>query len=1352
MAEGGESGSTHGGGTPAWLRFITLIIVLIAVGLAFWLYATDSNRTRSGDMGAVREVSIVATNFRSWPDTAHQIAKTNLFHPGSGGRLSLYHPEIGRFTIQYSTEAPAAPPGSGQAKSGEDAKEGGAEGCMPSASSRCVDIVDGRMTVRGIALGPAPAAGDPYHARSLAQQQVLPAGTPGPIYYAIRDLPLEAVLSLPDSFEHVLIVDGASVAAEDNKLPALKVVAQIGRPEIPVRSLNELPKLRDQTVQIAEAAAKLDSTGSATSIISALGQQATPDALVPVDSRIAGRPYRLYLYPVSIAATDRTIDFYVVGIAPAKGGLFDVDLTGAAALAFALALAMLLALTPVIKLAFLGPVDGIRRLELAGIVAGMVLAAAIATSSIILAWDVLSARSAARVAMEQQATRLAGGIHKELAGQLRAPMDPMLANLRPDPARATTPGSIIVGQADRGSGLPQPNTFFFLDGRGRQALETPIIARRDQPGADWDVADRGYFRRALIGESEPGSAALGATAIAGPCRTPGGFVVEQIRSRPDGVAKTVVAVPVGAVDAAAYEVATSAANLPANASLAAKTAANDRLNACGAATEQAAGSARVMVLSFVMTSMLSPAVEPGSSFAVVDLGEPDWPVIFHARRGRAHIEYLESGLDDAARQSLQLLAATEPSDEDCKLGKIHPRAIAGGYEGADSILAAARVPCTRWAVVSTADQDLVDRAAGRVALNATILWLGLAFLAGLAVVGLYSARRTIGLGSLSWLWPDEARRDRYRNLWRAGAVSGLLSLLLALGGVGLVALLVAAVATLAILYGLWRPAPAVVAPLSEATERNYRALLLVLLLLLAVAPMFALATDARVHFRAIGAEAQAWADHEAGVRAAAEADSISRVFRTAWRDRPFPDTRETEPLPQGKLPVSFTAEARRLAIGENEGIAWPGAGGQLRGWPTAPGTVLMLLFAGVLAGLVIIAVRTIGRSLFGFGIALEAVDYPRFAEELVGASRRVQMKNVRPCFMAIGAPSWVRSSLFEAAGQANSFDLYEVTATADASAKVTLPAAANPPSLLLLHDFELLFRDGARRQTALILIERLLVEQKRQPEATRCRIGLLADLSPLDRFLQSSEHRESADAESLRSRWQSAEDIRWSRILEQFTNYVYRAAPRATDGLALEQESPAIRLVIDELAYLPDHVVEAIIPDTTTGLQASEIVSWAKTKNLETQTEAAIIDFLASQLIEHYHYLWSVSSRAEQILIYRFAHGQLVNISEAYALRSLVRRGIVVLDPIPRIMNRSFAQFVRHVEEPKRLKVWQASQPDGLWTRLKAPLTLVLPLLLAFFALLLIEGANSIASTVPLLLAAGPAVLNMIGGIRRSFG
>lgn len=1342
----GTGGATSG--MPAWLRFTLLVALMIGVGIAVWALATDSSRTRSGDMGAVRELSIVASNFESWPETAHQVAQTNLFHApetrGADGtsNLALFHPELGRFSVQYGA-APDAVAAAGD-EAGSDESEGAADArpCTPQGQRRCVEIVDGRMTVRGEAIGAEDAA-DPFHTRRVAQQLVVAPGTPPPLHYAIRDIPLERVLSLPPTFEHVLIVEGApSSEAQEDRLPGLKVVAQIGRPQLPIRSLNELPLLRDQTVDIAGIAGELlpSEGGGSSQQLAQLLAQGQKDALVPVDSRISGRAYRLYLYPVSLAATGKPIDFYVVGVKADEAGLFDIDLSGAPALAFGFALAILLALSPVIKLAFLGPVDGLRRLELFAIIAGCLVAAAMASGAAVLAYDVLSGRAKAAAQMQKQAHALATAIHGELKEQVRRPMPAEAELLVPDRRYTAERGRIILDATKPGLDIRQPNTMFILDGQGRQALDTPIISFRDQPGADWNVADRGYFRRALVGERDPGSEALKPIAVAGRCRTLAGFAVDLVRSRPDGVAKTVLAVPLLPSTEAAYAAVTSE-----------QPTLGD---ACLAAQAQAAGSGRVWVTSFVMRSMLRPDYAPGSGYAVVDMMDPDLPVLFHSRPGRAHVEVLKSGLDGLAKSGIAALRSTPPGASACLNGPPTPIVFRGRYNGTLRQFAATPVPCTRWAVISFIDLEDVDRLAGAAAKHATVIWLGLGFAVGVLLGIAMLARPQPGWRKWDWLWPAEGRRAEYGRLAKIGGGLALLGLGLAIAGFGLLACLVAALSIGWLLWALSRPHHPVPEPLGDATAHNFRLLMIVLLALMSVIPVLGLARDARVHLDGIVAaqrqSATALATHE---RRVAE-DRIIRVFRKQWRDRPLPppaaDKAATSAV-ASPTDFSLTAEVRRMAydLPARERVAAPEALPVRLPVPWLLGYGLML---GALAGLLILAVRTIGRGLFGFGVALEAVEHPRFRAVPGSEPPKVLMPTVRTNFMAIGAPSWVRNSLMDEAGP-HAFDLFDLSADPTAAAAVTLPPAASPPNLLLLHDFELLLRNASARTAALLLIERMLEDQKRQPEGQRCRIGLIADMSPLDRFLQSSEHRESTDPEALSERWRSGEDIRWSRILEQFTNYVYRATPRPVPAdLDIPSQPAGIRLVVEELAYLPDHVVEAIIPDMTAGLTVSEIIDWAREKRLQDRSEAAIVDYLASQLIEHYHYLWSVSSRAEQILIYRFAHGQIVNIAEAYALRSLVRRGIIVLDPVPRIVNRSFAQFVRHVEEPKRLAVWQASQPDGLWTRLKAPLTFVLPLTIALLVLVLAEGAGNLASTIPLMLAAGPALLNLLGGVRRSLG
>jgi hypothetical protein len=259
------------------------------------------------------------------------------------------------------------------------------------------------------------------------------------------------------------------------------------------------------------------------------------------------------------------------------------------------------------------------------------------------------------------------------------------------------------------------------------------------------------------------------------------------------------------------------------------------------------------------------------------------------------------------------------------------------------------------------------------------------------------------------------------------------------------------------------------------------------------------------------------------------------------------------------------------------------------------------------------------------------------------------------------------------------------------------------------------------------------------------RLLLLADISPLDRFLQATEYRSSGGASALTD---PAESIRWTRLLEGFTTYTARVRPRPMPpGIASEPRG--LRHLLVEVAYLPDRVVEALLPDSTPPLMPEEILAWGR-PFLATAEPAAVSDFLASQLIEHYHYLWSISSRAEQILIHRLASGEVPGVRPAYALRSLVRRGIVVLDPAPRLMSRSFARFVRQVERPERLSLWAKDAPRGAWQRMRGNLTLVLPLLIVLVAVVVLRGAGGIEASLPLLLAAGPALLNMLAGRGRT--
>lgn len=353
----------------------------------------------------------------------------------------------------------------------------------------------------------------------------------------------------------------------------------------------------------------------------------------------------------------------------------------------------------------------------------------------------------------------------------------------------------------------------------------------------------------------------------------------------------------------------------------------------------------------------------------------------------------------------------------------------------------------------------------------------------------------------------------------------------------------------------------------------------------------------------------------------------------------------------------------------------------------------------------------------------------------------------------VAGPDDFRRRLLAYAGE-RVIDLYEVRDRSFLDIEPLLPAtppvADAPLPLVIVHNLELLIRDDPARKNALKLLENLVREQdrrasgkSRQPRQP-FRLLLLADISPLDRFLQATEWRDvEEEAGQPDPADDPAENIRWSRLLEDFTTYTGRVEPRLpttrSSGATLRSGGDGVDFLLRELAYLPDRVVQALLPDHDDILHESEIREWGVF--LKDTRPAAIADFLASQLIEHYHYLWSISSRAEQILIHRIAAGELPVIRKAYALRSLVRRGIVVLDPAPRLMNHSFGRFVGSVERPELLRRWKREAPQGGWNRIHGNLTIVMPLILLLAGLLVARGIVGLEAAIPLIAAASSALL-----------
>lgn len=336
-------------------------------------------------------------------------------------------------------------------------------------------------------------------------------------------------------------------------------------------------------------------------------------------------------------------------------------------------------------------------------------------------------------------------------------------------------------------------------------------------------------------------------------------------------------------------------------------------------------------------------------------------------------------------------------------------------------------------------------------------------------------------------------------------------------------------------------------------------------------------------------------------------------------------------------------------------------------------------------------------------------------------------------------------------------------------------AAAEAGLRLIVVGLSLILRDSARRRAALKFLEsadRALEEKK------LAGIVIISDFSPLERILDAFDNEEPGDAGAPSAR----EELRWARLFQRFHTKQFSPIEK------VKLEDKKIRVLIDkrdritnadehathaliqELRWLPASIIESLTsrsPDLyrlarmLKGQQGSArvqswfptdawlyqaaytrpVLNWAKRQKMPSP--AAAIDYLRTTLIEYYEQCWAAATLSERVVLEAIARGQFVNMKKAIALQALVRRGLVILDPAPRLMNRSFAQFVLQVQRPDSLRKWREKQPKSGWVVARAP---VLATILAGGVFLSVGSAQSgqqLSALLALLAAGGPTLIGL---------
>ena len=309
------------------------------------------------------------------------------------------------------------------------------------------------------------------------------------------------------------------------------------------------------------------------------------------------------------------------------------------------------------------------------------------------------------------------------------------------------------------------------------------------------------------------------------------------------------------------------------------------------------------------------------------------------------------------------------------------------------------------------------------------------------------------------------------------------------------------------------------------------------------------------------------------------------------------------------------------------------------------------------------------------------------------------------------------------------------------------------PALLIASGLELILRDIPRRQAALKFLE---VAGQKLGKGDLSGIVVIAEMSPLERILDAFESGGTADESTRITR----EELRWARLFQTYESIIFAPIDKVGYGVFPTIEQKPVWRLIAELRWLPSAVIDGATGGNRTPLMGLEypvfpieaedyqkcfhndILRWAS--EVDPCSEAAAIDHLRSTLIEHYEQCWVASTLAERLVLDAIARGNFVNILRALPLQSLVRRGLVVLDPSPRLMNRSFALFVRQAERPNTLDSWRKDQPRSSWMAAKLPLLIAIPVAVVGLTLAAAESGQELTAIFSVLAAGAPALLGTL--------
>lgn len=247
-----------------------------------------------------------------------------------------------------------------------------------------------------------------------------------------------------------------------------------------------------------------------------------------------------------------------------------------------------------------------------------------------------------------------------------------------------------------------------------------------------------------------------------------------------------------------------------------------------------------------------------------------------------------------------------------------------------------------------------------------------------------------------------------------------------------------------------------------------------------------------------------------------------------------------------------------------------------------------------------------------------------------------------------------------------------------------LPWPADEPrgDVIVLHHLEavLTIRDARER----------LLSQLETAVYQRQAVWLVCDREPV-RYLETVLPGERVPGEQ-RSSGERGEVSRWIVLLQSFRAEFAYVGEAPAIGAVQRSNANGDRAPAPDPLAREAHCCPALAP----------VIEEVRQRFNGTGTgDADRWRALEDAVEPYYRSIWGSCSIEERLALRQVAEEGLVNPRDRDVLESLMRKGLVVRDPAFRLMNRSFARFVKRAVPPRTIAEWERQVAGTPWSSVR---------------------------------------------------